>query len=185
MSQTANKDHFGAADSNQATTLEQIYDQHAAFLWRVVRRLGVPECDVEDVCQQVFLVVHRKLPEFRGESKVSTWLFTIARRTVSDYRRAAFQARRSGDEFREPRVEAHQGQDLQRRQARVLLDQLLESLDEDKREVFVLCVLEELPPKIVADMLERPVQTIYSRLQVAKAEMERGARRLQRGEGVP
>ena len=73
----------------QALPLREVYRQHAAFVWRALRALGVREADLDDVMHEVFLVVHRKLSAFEGRAKYTTWLFAIAERVASDYRRSA------------------------------------------------------------------------------------------------
>lgn len=158
---------------------EEVYREHVRFVWRQVRRLGVAEADVEDVCQQVFEVVHRQLPGFRGEAKITTWLFAIVQRVVSDHRRSAYQRRRVAvDGEIEIRVAPDQESTLERRQARALLDDLLGELDDDKRAAFVLCEMEGMAVKDAAEMLGCPVQTVYSRLRAARAELEASARRI-------
>ena len=64
--------------------LAEIFRQYAPFAWRALRRLGVPDADVEDVCQEVFVVVHRKLGDFEGRSSLKTWIYGICPRTASD-----------------------------------------------------------------------------------------------------
>ena len=64
-----------------------LFEQHFDFVWRALRRLGVPESDVDDVLQEVFVIVHRKLPEFEARSRVTTWLYGICFRTASDHLR--------------------------------------------------------------------------------------------------
>src|SRR5688500_18254696 len=76
-----------------APAFDTIYRDHVRFVWRCVRRLGVVEAEVEDVCQRVFEIVHRQLPEFRGDARITTWLFGIVRRVVSDHRRSAYERR--------------------------------------------------------------------------------------------
>jgi RNA polymerase sigma factor (sigma-70 family) len=66
-----------------------LYDENFAFVWRALRRLGVPDSDLADVLQEVFVVVHRKLGEFEGRSQVTTWLFRIAFRAARDRRNRA------------------------------------------------------------------------------------------------
>src|SRR5262245_7483674 len=68
-------------------SVRQIFDEHARYVWRTLRHLGVADADLEDVCQEVFVTVHRKLPEFEGRSKLRTWLYGICLRVASDYRR--------------------------------------------------------------------------------------------------
>ena len=69
-------------------TFEEAYRAHFAFVWRSLRRLGIREEDAADTAQEVFIVVHRKLPEFAGHSKLTTWLYGICFRVASERRRA-------------------------------------------------------------------------------------------------
>ncbi len=70
-----------------ALDFETLYEAHFDFVWRSVRRLGVSEGAIDDVVQETFLIVHRRLAEFEGRSSVNTWLFGILRRVVHDHRR--------------------------------------------------------------------------------------------------
>jgi RNA polymerase sigma-70 factor (ECF subfamily) len=160
---------------------EHVYREHVRFVWRTVRRLGVREADVEDVCQRVFEVVHRQLAEFRGDARLTTWLFGIVRRVVSDHRRSAYERRRDLHEEAVLETAAEQERAVAEREARALLDQLLDELDEDKRVVFVLCELDGMAVKEVAELLDAPVQTVYSRLHAARDKISRGVERLAAG----
>ena len=147
-----------------------------------MRRLGVRDADVEDVCQRVFEIVHRQLPQFRGDARLTTWLFEIVRRVVSDHRRSAYEQRRDLHEPAEVGSAATQEGAVGMSEARVLLDRLIEDLDDDKRIVFVLCELDGMPVKEVAELVDAPVQTVYSRLHAARERLERGVRRLAGGD---
>src|SRR5687768_16828236 len=72
---------------SERTAFRALYAEHAGFLFRVLRGMGVAEASVEDAAQDVFIVVHRRLPEFDGRHKLRTWLFEIAFRTACNYRR--------------------------------------------------------------------------------------------------
>ncbi len=164
-----------------------IVEEHAAFLLRSVRRLGVAELDVEDVAQEVLVIVHRKLAQYDVRCSMRGWIFGIASRVAADYRRSARVRReRVSDLVPETPVAADQERALDRSRARALLDRALDELDEDKRAVFVLYELEGLEMQEVAEMLGCPVQTAYSRLHAARdrvrARLERalGERRLGR-----
>ncbi|RLB57110.1 MAG: RNA polymerase subunit sigma [Deltaproteobacteria bacterium] len=158
----------------QAHDLGTVFRDHAPYVWRVLRKLGVPEAEVEDLCQEVFVVVHRKLPEFEGRSALTTWLYGICVRTASDHRRRA-RVRKEvvTDRVPEGRESAPQAKDLARRQARALLDSALETLDEDKRAVFVLFEIEDLTMNEVAESIGCPLQTAYSRLYAARDVVQR------------
>jgi RNA polymerase sigma-70 factor (ECF subfamily) len=73
----------------QEMTFQEVYQEHFRFVWRSLRRLGVRESDVADAVQDVFVVVHRKIADFEGRSKVTTWLFGICLRVARDRRRLA------------------------------------------------------------------------------------------------
>src|SRR4051812_897557 len=122
-----------------APTLRAVFDEHAGYLWRTFRHLGIPEADVEDLCQEVFVVVHRKLPEFEGRSSLKTWLYGIALRVASDHRRRAHVRHERPQAEAAEHLEASRalGPDA-RNEARSELEALLGELDEDKRTVLVL-----------------------------------------------
>ena len=150
-------------------SLREIFDEYAPYVWRALRHLGVHDADLEDVCQNVFITIHRKLPDFEGRSTIQTWVYGICLRTASDYRRRAHIRREAV--VSEPPVRsipASQLDEVERREARQWLDGALGELDEDKRAVFVLYELEELPMKQVAQIIGCPLQTAYSRLHAAR-----------------
>lgn len=171
-----------ARSKTQSPTIAEVFREHAPFAWRALRRLGIPESDVEDVCQEVFVVVHRKLGEFEGRSSLRTWIYGICARTASDYRRSA-RVRREivTDEPPEAAQEGAQHDAVAMRQARAALDKILDELDDDKRAVFVLYEIEELTMAEVAEALGCPLQTAYSRLHAARKIVE--ARVKERGGG--
>ena len=170
------------APAQTSSAFADLFREHAAPVWRALRRLGVPEADVEDVAQEVFVVVHRKLPEFEGRSTLKTWIYGICVRTASDYRRKAHVRReRPTDRMPDERHSAPQLRELEREQARALLDAALETLDEEKRAVFVLYEIEELDMPEVAEALGCPLQTAYSRLYAARKKVHAEVTRRVRG----
>ncbi len=168
------------ASARSAASLVDIFREYAPFVWRTLRRLGVPECDVEDVCQEVFVVVHRKLDDFEGRSSVRTWIYGICARTASDYRRSGRVRREIITDVTPPGTdEGRQDEAVAFRQARAALDRILDTLDGDKRAVFVLYEIEELTMAEVAEALGCPIQTAYSRLHSARKLVEAGVARAQ------
>jgi RNA polymerase sigma-70 factor (ECF subfamily) len=178
---------------NDARPLEfdAVVAEHGPYIWRVLRRLGVRASDIEDVWQETFIVVHRKLGGFEGRSSVRTWLSAIAVRVASDYRNRAHRRREqatdelpedaSGDVFQ--RVSQHD--ELIERERRALLDKLIAELKPEQREVIVLYEFAELPMQEVADALGCPLQTAYSRLHAARRALEQAARREAARRGSP
>jgi RNA polymerase sigma-70 factor, ECF subfamily len=139
----------------------------------------VRESDIEDVCQEVFVVVHRRLGDFEGRSTVKTWIYGIAVRTASDYRKRASHVRElATDSPPEQLSRDNPDEALAAHQARATLDRLLDTLDDDKRAVFVLYEIEELPMNEVAQVVGCPLQTAYSRLHAARSKMTEAARSL-------
>jgi RNA polymerase sigma-70 factor (ECF subfamily) len=161
-----------------------VYTAQAAFVWRSMRRLGVRPGDVEDTCQEVFLVVHAKLGEFHGGS-LRAWLFAIASRVASDYRKRAFVRREVNDEdIPEVSVPETQSTTLERTEALALLDTILAGLDEDKRAVFVLFELEQMPMQDVAAAVGCPLQTAYTRLHAAREQVNAAIERWKKRGGM-
>ncbi len=161
--------------SEPAPTLRRVFDEYAPFVWRTLRHLGVAEADVEDVCQDVFVVVHRKLEGFEGRSTLRTWLYGICLRTASDYRRRAHIRREQPvSDVPQTSIAPVQEEDVARAEARAQLARLLDLLDEEKRQVFVLYELEELEMKQVAEAVGCPLQTAYSRLRAARKILAEG-----------
>lgn len=159
----------------------EIYKEHAPFVWRTMRRLGVRPADVEDTCQEVFVLVHSKLDGFHGGS-VRAWLFAIAARVAADYRKRAFVRREAtGDSVPEISVAEQQTKVIERTEAAALLDDILARLDDDKRAVFVLFELEQLPMQEVAAAVECPLQTAYTRLHAARAQVNAAIERWRKG----
>jgi RNA polymerase sigma-70 factor (ECF subfamily) len=160
--------------SASETSYDALYREHFAFVWRNVRRLGVPEASADDAVQDVFVVVHRRLAEFEGRSSLRTWLFGILARVARDHRRS--RARQDAKAVALAAVEVEAGPtpaDLAaRREAARILEQVLEQIDEEKREIFVLVELEQMTVAEVADALELNVNTAHARLRAARQQFE-------------
>lgn len=158
-----------------APSFDEVYASHVAFVWRVLRTFGLSGAQLEDAVQDVFIVVHRRLPEWEGRAAITSWLFAIARRVAAGHRR------RKGNQQHEPLD--HQmpsGEDtfaaMSRAQAAATVFQILQQLDEDKRIVFALVELEQLSVPEVASLLELNLNTTYSRLRLARQAFERAVR---------
>jgi len=164
-------------------TAAAVFTEHAAFVLRSVRRLGVRESEVEDVAQEVFVIVHRKLATWNGTSTMRTWLFGIALRVASAHRRKAHVRRErpdgsSPDATRSVPPEQHDA--LSRKQLREQLDRALDALDEGKRAVFVLYELEGVPMKEIAEGLGCALFTAYGRLREAREQVRASFKRMER-----
>lgn len=125
---------------SEELTFDRVYAEHFPFVWRCLRGLGVSDAAVDDAAQDVFLIVHRQLGTFRGQSTLRTWLFAILRNVASNHRRSVGR-RAAGREI--IRQEASLGapgplEHAQTVEAAAFVQTFLATLDEKKRAVFVL-----------------------------------------------
>jgi RNA polymerase sigma-70 factor (ECF subfamily) len=158
----------------------EVYDEYFDFIYRSVRRLGIREAAVDDAVQDVFVVVHRRLEEFEGRSSLKTWLFGIALRVVKDHRRRARRKDQPTEPLRESLVDAHEGcphRAAQKAEAVRLLHEILDTMDDDKRAIFVMAELEQMSAPEIAEALDVKLNTVYSRLRAARALFEMGVKR--------
>jgi RNA polymerase sigma-70 factor (ECF subfamily) len=148
---------------------DAVYHAHVEAIWRVLQRLGVPERHLEDATQDTFIIAHRQLAAFRGESSLKTWLHGIAVRVAKDYRRR--ETRKGGWEplspaLADPARSPHEA--AEGRQALDVALGLLDGLDETQRTVFVLVEFEGLTAPEVADVTGTNVNTVSTRLRAAR-----------------
>lgn len=154
-----------------------VYEQYFNFVWRSARRLGVADSSLDDVVQDVFVTVYRRLSEFEGRSQLKTWIFGVLRHTVRDLRRTQ---RRKPTEAMEREPVARDRSPLEaaaQREGSKLLHEVLMSLDEDQREVFVLAELEQMSAPEIGAALELNVNTVYSRLRSARHSFDAALKR--------
>ena len=158
----------------QSLVFDDVYREHFAFVWRAAKRLGVSDGSLDDVVQEVFVVVHRRLGGFEGRSSLKTWLFGIALRVVRDHRRAV--RRRPV----EPAVDVDTletnangpAENAERAEAVRVLHTLLDQLADERREIFVMADLEQMTMPEIAETLGLNVNTAYARLRLARQEFE-------------
>ncbi len=158
-------------------SFEALYDQYFDFVWRSLRRLGVPVSALDDAVQEVFLVVHRRLPEFEGRSALKTWMFGIALNVAQHVMRSLARraSERPPDTLAAP-VSTPQ-EDVLRAEAVRLLYRVLDELDPDKRSVFVMAELEYMTAPEIAEVTSLPLNTVYSRLRLARRDFEAALKR--------
>jgi RNA polymerase sigma-70 factor (ECF subfamily) len=151
--------------------LRSIVAAHFDFIWRSLRRLGVPTTDVDDCTQQVFWVAARKL-HLIDEGSERAFLFSTALRVASDARRSRARRREVQEDDDLQRCDPGPSPDelADQRKARILLEQVLSALALDLRAVFVLFELEEMSTSEIATLLDIPIGTVASRLRRAREE---------------
>lgn len=164
---------------------DELYRAHFPYVWRTLRRLGVPPADLEDVTHEVFVVVHRRLADYDARRPVKPWLFGIAYRLASEDRRRAHRRHEVVAPSPEPPALAPPADDLiERDERRRLVLACLQSLSLEQRAVLILLDIDGEAATEVAAAMNVPLPTVYSRLRAARRKFAAAVRRakLQRGE---
>lgn len=166
-----------------------VHEAHADFVWRSLQRLGVRGADLEDVFQEVFVVVHKRLHTFDGSSALTTWLFGVCLRVAAAQRRRAwFRREVPSDDVAEASEAGGERPDeaMELGERRALVGRVLDGMDLDKRAVLVMAEIDELESEEIATILGVPVGTVWSRLHAAKKQFQKVlAREKARAGGAP
>jgi RNA polymerase sigma-70 factor (ECF subfamily) len=158
------------------TDFQRVYLGYFQRVSHWVRAFGGLDADIDDLTQEVFLVVQRKLDSFAGPS-MAAWLYGIARKTVSDHRRRAWLRRwlRSSDvdELETRATHGDPAESLERREARRLVATILNEMSAVRRSTFVLFEIEGYSGEEIAELEQVPVNTVYTRLHHARKDFFR------------
>jgi RNA polymerase sigma-70 factor (ECF subfamily) len=154
---------------NDEKRLHRLVVSEGDFVTRSLRNLGVWGGELDDCVQKVFLVAARRLTEIEL-GKERAFLFSCARNTAAHFRRSLARKREVSDEVLVERASPEASPDVLAEQLeyRQLLDQILESMDEAVRSVFVLHSFEEMTMSEIANILDVPPGTVASRLRRAR-----------------
>jgi RNA polymerase sigma-70 factor (ECF subfamily) len=154
----------------------RIYRRFYGYVWRELARRGVPLSLVDDALQDVFVVVHRRLPQFEGRAKVQTWIYEITRRVSLDYHKRNRPL--ASESVTGIAIEGDTPAEVvERKQALALLQGWLDELDPDKRRAFILCELEQRSAPEIAQLLDVNINTVYARIRAARLHIHKQARR--------
>ncbi len=169
-----------SAPEMQVPNFAQVYRDYSSFVFRTMRYLNVNSDQAEDAVQDAFIVVHRQLPGFEGRSTLRTWLYGITMRVALDYKRRKKHAP-AGEEMKSDVRDSGAPSPLDhaaKNQAKQTLMALLTELGDDQRMVFVMTELEEFTAPEIAQALDIKVNTVYSRLRLARAAFNKSVARL-------
>jgi RNA polymerase sigma-70 factor (ECF subfamily) len=166
-------------DDERRAQLRRIFDGDFDYVWASLRRLGIPDRDLEDLSQEVFVQVYRKIDDYDPARPIRPWLFAFMFRCASDWRRRAWRRLEVLGNALEPADTTLGAEETMARAEDLdLALGALECVDIDRRAVFILYELDGYPMKEIAASLGIPVFTGYSRLRVAREEFEAAAQRL-------
>jgi RNA polymerase sigma-70 factor, ECF subfamily len=159
-----------ASPPGEPPRLRTVFDEHGAFVCRSLRMCGVREADLDDVLQEVFLVVHQRLPDYEERGSARAWLYSICTRVARAQRRKLWRRRAevAGELPEIGAAAATQLESVADSEALALGHQLLQRLPPEQRDVFWLYEVEDLTIAEIARALGCPLQTAYSRLRAAR-----------------
>jgi len=170
----------------ETPSFSTIFARDLSYVWTSLRRLGIPQRDLEDLSHDVFFRVYQRLADYDPERPLRPWLFGFCFRVASDYRRRFSNQREVLGAELEPTDPAPDALDrLVQAEATTLAQRVLQSLELDRRAVFVMHEIDGCPIPEVANALGIPLNTAYSRLRLAREQFADALRRerLRRGEG--
>lgn len=160
--------------------LRRLVDEYMDFVGRVLRNAGTPPADIDDALQRTFIIVDRRLDDIRVGSEKS-FLLQTALRVAAHARRSNMRRREVLEPEPPERVDsATPEQIIGQKRARELLDQILDRLGAELREVFILHEFEQLSMAEIATALAIPPGTVASRLRRARAEFRERAALIER-----
>jgi RNA polymerase sigma-70 factor (ECF subfamily) len=172
----------GPTASVREATLAELLQSHFRDVWRALRRFGVPEAAADDAAQEVFIIASRKLTTIEP-GRERQFLHAVALRVAANARRARNVRPESAES---PTIELALAPGpnpealLDRKQARELLDSVLDQMTEDLRTAFVLFELEGYSGPEVAEMLDIPLGTATSRLRRARESFQASVAKIRR-----
>jgi RNA polymerase sigma-70 factor (ECF subfamily) len=166
--------------------LREVFEEHADHVGNSLRRLGVRDADVPDLVQEVFVVVHRILPDYDTSRPMWPWLFGIVYRTAAAYRRKAFREVLDDGALAADRADSSKNVEeaMRKGEDRELVVAALQHVELTRRAVFVMADIDDVPVPEIASALGIGVNTAYSRLRLAREDFRTAATRLlkQRGD---
>lgn len=175
--------HVDGTAPVEAPDFTAVYRAHFSYVIRALRRLGIREADLPDLAHDVFVVVHRKLPTFDPSRPMKPWLFGIAFRTALDKKRrhASFKESLSDDAGERAASTSTPAADdlVAAREAHDVVMKGLDALNDDQRSVFVMHELEGMSMPEIASVIDAPLNTLYSRLRLARETFTSSVRALQ------
>lgn len=166
-----------AATVTKPLDFDRLYVEHFHHVSRWARALGGRTADLDDLTQEVFVVVRRRLASYAGPS-LRAWLYGITRKIVSDYRRRAWIRRLFGGSLQtldslgeREHVSGHDA--IERREAQRILLRVLDQMSSVRRSAFTLFEIEGYSGEEIAELEQVPLSTVYTRLHHARKDFLR------------
>src|SRR5262249_50203927 len=141
-----------------------VYEAEFGYVWNTLKRIGVKDSDLEDLCHDVFVAFYRGLHSYDPSRPLRPWLFGIAFRVASDHRRRPHHRMEIATEREVAGAAPAADEQVAARQDRTLVARALDRLDPDKRAVFVMHEIDGCSMPEIAQVVSAPLNTLYSRL---------------------
>jgi RNA polymerase sigma-70 factor, ECF subfamily len=172
--------------STLRTHFEAVFETEFSYVWSSLKRLGIPERELEDVTHDTFMVIYKHFANYDATRPIKPWLFAFACRVASDYRKLGRNARETATGEVPDAAGSGPLPDtlIAQKQAAALVHEAIQKIAEDRRPVFILAELDEVPMPEIAATLEIPLNTAYSRLRLAREEFKVAVQRLKGGNHV-
>ena len=155
-----------------APDFPSLYREYFGFAWASLRRLGVSTATIDDAAQDLWVTVHRRLESLDPAASVKAWLFGIARRVASHYRRTEQRHRRKLAAYSAADARGS-NEPMKRREAALTMEGFLAKLDETKRVAFVLSEIEGWSAPEIARIVGTSPNTVYSRIRLARRQLRK------------
>jgi RNA polymerase sigma-70 factor (ECF subfamily) len=159
------------------TAWRALYDRHFPDVERLVASLGIVDAEADDICQEIFVIIYKNLARFRGEARLSTWIYRLATREAIRFARRRRLMRGLADLFARDKRDTPTA-DWSESEAgrRHYLRQLLDRLPPERRLALVLYEIEGVPVSEIARISDCAENTVWTRLHRARTELEKIAR---------
>lgn len=161
-----------AVTATTDTVFRELFDAESAYVYGSLRRLGVRGRDLEDLTQEVFLSVYQRLDVYDRSRPIRPWLFAFVYRVVCGHRRQLVRHRADLLDEEPLSCTGNPEEEITRAEATKRLSDALESLSPELRAVFVMHELDEFTGPEIADVIEVPLNTVYSRIRLARRAIE-------------
>jgi RNA polymerase sigma-70 factor (ECF subfamily) len=159
------------------TAWRALYDRHFPDVERLISSLGILDAEADDIAQEIFVIIYKNLARFRGEARLSTWIYRLATREAIRFARRRRLVRGLADLFARDRRDAPPA-DWSESEAgrRHYLRQLLDRLPPERRLALVLYEIEGVPVSEIARISDCAENTVWTRLHRARTELEKIAK---------
>jgi RNA polymerase sigma-70 factor (ECF subfamily) len=154
-----------------------LYDRHFPDVERLIYSLGIVDAEADDICQEIFVIIYKNLARFRGEARLSTWIYRLATREAIRFARRRRLVRGLAEVFAREKRDAPPP-DWSENEAgrRHYLRQLLDKLPPERRLALVLYEIEGVPVSEIARISDCAENTVWTRLHRARTELEKIAK---------